>query len=230
MGLSSAHIAFDLPEGVDRPVHRALLEPFLKLRHDAALAGFDLRIGSGFRDFDRQLAIWNAKAAGQRVLLDSAGCELDYNQLSARERLYAILRWSALPGASRHHWGTDIDIYDAAAVAADYQLQLSPAEVGEGGPFAALHDWLDQRMEEGDCCGFFRPYARDRGGIAPERWHLSYAPLALKFQQLNHSAVLKEELQRRQPLLLELVLEDWDRIFEDYIDVPLALYPRQYLA
>ncbi len=26
--------------------------------------------------------------------------------------------------------------------------------------------------------GFYRPYAVDRGGVHPEPWHLSYAPLA----------------------------------------------------
>ena len=26
--------------------------------------------------------------------------------------------------------------------------------------------------------GFFRPYTTDRGGVAPEPWHLSYAPVA----------------------------------------------------
>jgi hypothetical protein len=26
--------------------------------------------------------------------------------------------------------------------------------------------------------GFFRPYATDRGGVSPEPWHLSYAPVA----------------------------------------------------
>jgi hypothetical protein len=33
-------------------------------------------------------------------------------------------------------------------------------------------------MAAGESRGFYRPYAVDRGGVAPERWHLSYAPLA----------------------------------------------------
>ena len=30
--------------------------------------------------------------------------------------------------------------------------------------------------------GFFRPYTTDRGGVAPEPWHLSYAPVAARAQ------------------------------------------------
>ena len=33
-------------------------------------------------------------------------------------------------------------------------------------------------MAAGNSHGFYRPYARDHGGIAPERWHLSYAPVS----------------------------------------------------
>ena len=44
-----------------------------------------------------------------------------------------ILLWSALPGGSRHHWGTDVDVFDAAAVApgnaCDRKL-LSVSDVG----------------------------------------------------------------------------------------------------
>ena len=57
--------------------------------------------------------------------------------------------FSALPGASRHHWGTDIDVYDANAVSSDYVVQLSLKEVGSGGVFDSLHKWLDLLMEEG---------------------------------------------------------------------------------
>ena len=36
----------------------------------------------------------------------------------------AILLWSALPGASRHHWGTDFDVFDRAAVPPDYRAAV----------------------------------------------------------------------------------------------------------
>ncbi len=93
-------------------VHREALEPFRRLQREARTAGFDLRILSGFRSFEEQLAIWNGKATGKRAVLDSAAVPLDITRLSERELVFAMLRWSALPGASRHHWGTDLDVYD----------------------------------------------------------------------------------------------------------------------
>jgi len=32
-----------------------------------------------------------------------------------------------------------------------------------------------------DQFGFFRPYRQDKGGVAPEPWHLSYKPLSERF-------------------------------------------------
>jgi LAS superfamily LD-carboxypeptidase LdcB len=148
------------------------------LQADARRAGFELTIASSFRSFARQLTIWNGKASGTRPVHDDRGRAVEMAALSPVEQLYAILRYSAIPGTSRHHWGTDLDIYDAAAVAPDYPLQLSPQEVAAGGVFDPLHCWLDELIATGKSRGFYRPYARDRGGVAPERWHLSYAPLS----------------------------------------------------
>ena len=65
----------------------------------------------------------------------------------------------AIPGTSRHHWGTDLDVYDAAALPADYRLELSPAEVAPGGLFDSLHRWLDERwrpVSPADSIGLMR--------------------------------------------------------------------------
>ena len=95
-------------------VHREVVEPFRSLKREARTAGFDLQILSGYRSFEQQLSIWNRKASGKLAVLDSDAVALDVEALSKRELVFAILRWSALPGASRHHWGTDLDVYDGA--------------------------------------------------------------------------------------------------------------------
>ena len=59
-------------------------------------------------------------------------------------RHFAIFR---LPGTSRHHWGTDLDIWDAAAVEPDYALRLSPAEYVADGVFSAMTQWMDELVE-----------------------------------------------------------------------------------
>jgi LAS superfamily LD-carboxypeptidase LdcB len=159
-------------------LHPAAAQAFERLRFDAAAAGFDLRIASGFRSFARQLIIWNEKAGGMRPVLDDKECIVDMNALTGRERVFAILRWSALPGASRHHWGSDMDIYDAQALPVGKSPGLTVAETVDGGVFAALHRWLDARIDASEAHSFFRPYTGIGLGIAREPWHLSFAPLA----------------------------------------------------
>ena len=102
--------------------------PFLTvLARAAQQAGFELAVASGFRDFERQKWIWDAKASGERPLLDERGQPLDARQLTDRERMWAILRWSALPGASRHHWGTEVDVFDRSSLPAGETLWAASA-------------------------------------------------------------------------------------------------------
>lgn len=169
-------------------LHKDVIAPFEALKAEASEMGFDLQIASGFRSFARQLSIWNSKALGERAVLNNECQKIDISCLSELELIHAIMRWSALPGASRHHWGTDFDVYDAAAVSEDYRLQLTPEETQGDGPFAPLHKWLDNILPSSD---FYRPYQRDHNGVAPEPWHLSYKPVADEYaQQLSPAAIL----------------------------------------
>jgi LAS superfamily LD-carboxypeptidase LdcB len=215
---------------LERPVHRAIVDSWRRLAKDAREAGFELAIASGYRDYARQLTIWNAKAAGTRPVLDEQGAPLQTAGLDEWTLAQAILRWSALPGASRHHWGTDIDIYDRAAVPEHYQVQLTPEEVGPDGPFGPLHRWLDERIAAGASHGFFRPYERDRGGVAPERWHLSHAPTAARYQRQLTVASLFDELDTPTLALRTTILEHWPAIYERFIQVPADYYPLAYRA
>ena len=53
------------------------MAPFLNLRRAAQADGIDLEPLSSFRDFARQLTIWNGKFSGERPMLDAAGMRLD---------------------------------------------------------------------------------------------------------------------------------------------------------
>ncbi|MGD8700154.1 MAG: M15 family metallopeptidase [Gemmatimonadales bacterium] len=198
-------------------VHRDVLQPFLRLQDAARDAGFDLRILSGFRSFEQQLSIWNRKATGKLAVLDSDAVPLDIARLSERGLAFAILRWSALPGASRHHWGTDLDVYNETARPEGYDVELIPEEVEAGGMFAPLHEWLDDRIAAGEAFGFFRPYEEDRGGVAPERWHLSCAPAAAIYERQLTTDVLRETLQQAEIKLKDVVLQNLDEIYERFI-------------
>jgi LAS superfamily LD-carboxypeptidase LdcB len=156
-------------------LHREAAAAFLALRAAAARFDIDLMPASSFRNFDRQLMIWNDKFYGRRPLLDAAEMPLDRAGMSEAALVQAILIWSALPGASRHHWGTEIDVIDAAALTPGQTPQLIQREYAPGGLFERLGAWLPQHCAQ---YGFFLPYDLYRGGVQPEPWHLSYAPVS----------------------------------------------------
>jgi len=199
-------------------LHAAAVRPFVALRDAAALAGFDLVPVSSFRDFGRQRAIWNAKFRGERPALDRAGRPVNILTLGPGARVETILLWSALPGASRHHWGSDVDVADGKAMASGYAPKLELDEYRRGGPFAALSAWLGANMRR---FGFYRPYTRRGRGVQPEPWHLSYAPVAkpalakmsvrLLAEAIRGSGVEGEaEILARLPAIRERYLLDVD--------------------
>ncbi|MBW8757407.1 MAG: M15 family metallopeptidase [Burkholderiales bacterium] len=157
--------------------HPEVAAAFLRLRAAAARDGIDLRPYSSFRGYDAQVRIWSAKFSGRAPLYDLCGRPRDRAGMGEDDVIGHILDWSALPGASRHQWGTEIDVVDGAVMPPGYKPQLLPAEVADGGLFAPLHRWLDAHIHEH---GFFRPYARFQGGMFPEPWHLSYAPVSMR--------------------------------------------------
>ena len=73
--------------------------------------------------------------------------------------------------------------------------------------------------------GFFRPYATDRGGVAPEPWHLSYAPVAVEAQRALSLEGLRSVLADAQIEGKEEVLESLAANFQRYVvevDAPPA--------
>jgi LAS superfamily LD-carboxypeptidase LdcB len=172
-GRVRSHV-LDLPES-DCVLHPDAAAAFLDLRAAASQSDIDLVAVSSFRTFERQLLIWNDKFHGRRALLGRDGSVLDRGVMTEEQLVGAILLWSALPGASRHHWGTEIDLIDRAALPPGQRPQLIATEYSPAGVFARLGAWLPRHCEQH---GFFLPYDRDRGGVQPEPWHVSFAPVS----------------------------------------------------
>ncbi|GAA60220.1 D,D-carboxypeptidase family protein [Pseudoalteromonas sp. BSi20652] len=184
-------------------LHSAIINDFLALQSAAKKAGFELTIASSFRDFDRQSIIWNNKFLGIRPVFNKQQEIVDLTKLSDSDKCMAIMRYSALPGASRHHLGTDLDVFDKAAVSDDYKLQLTPDEYLQGGPFAPLSNWLDTHLVK---FGFYRPYQHDLGGVAPELWHISHIKQSQLLvnrlsEQVLFECIKNSELQGKQAIL-----------------------------
>jgi LAS superfamily LD-carboxypeptidase LdcB len=217
-GQARTHIAaVDDPECL---LHAQVVTPFLNLRRAAKEEGIDLAAVSSFRDFDRQLAIWNGKFSGERPMSDAQGLRLDARSLTPQQRVDAILLWSALPGASRHHWGTDVDLVDRRLSAAGYQIKLTREEFAPGGPFSDLDRWLTIHAPR---FGFFRPFQGMRSGVQPEPWHFSFAPIAEKARRRLSPQLLRNALTGAALLGKEVVLEHLDELHARYvaaIDLP----------
>ncbi len=187
-------------------LHPQAAAALLALRAAARQDGVALQAVSGFRDFEQQLGIWNGKFSGARALLSADSLPLRAAELGEAERVAAILVWSALPGASRHHWGSDCDVIDRSALGTGERVELLSAEYAPGGRYARLSAWLAARAHE---FGFFLPYDRDRGGVQPEPWHLSFAPvagpaLAALNLELLTEALLSAELSGRDTIVAQL--------------------------
>lgn len=211
-GQSSHHIddtSFDIP------VHHDAVNAFQKLKSDANKAGFKLHSVSGFRSFERQLKIWNDKCQGKRPLLDAQGDQISHESLSDREKLFAILRWTALPGGSRHHWGTDIDVADATPIEQGYPLQLTVDETTETGIFGAFYGWLDAYLDHQNT--FIRPYDGHSCKISPEPWHLSYHPLSTDFAASLDPSLFYPLIKNTKIELKSTILQELETIFHNYI-------------
>ena len=197
-------------------VHSDLIEPLEGLCAAAQKAGFHLSVASGFRSFERQLQIWNDKLGGRRPVVDASGQTVDLSSLKPLEQVETLMRWSALPGTSRHHWGTDLDIYDLSAIDEDYQLRLLPEEYAFNGSFGPLIVWLRSFLEASDS-RFFFPYREDSGGVMPEPWHISYQPLAHEFSKHWSQQSWLDTLKRVDITKKGVILNNADYLYERFI-------------
>lgn len=139
-------------------------EAFEKMAAAAANDKVSLKIVSGFRSFVRQKQIWEDKFLGIR-LVNSKNLAQVFPD-TPEKRVIQILLYSAAPGTSRHHWGTDLDINS---------VWPEDFESPEG---RKVHLWLKENAYH---FGFFQPYTAGRsGGYQEEKWHWSYKPISEK--------------------------------------------------
>ncbi len=152
-------------DGAPYLLHEDTYAAFQRMHAAALEDGVRLKIISATRNFNRQKQIWEAKWNGQRLLEGTEKADEVYPDPADRAR--AILRYSSMPGTSRHHWGTDMDLN---------ALNNGYFDDGEG---KAIYDWLTNHAAE---YGFCQPYTPKGGerpdGYEEERWHWSYLPLA----------------------------------------------------
>ena len=155
-------------------------EDFIRMARAARQAGISLRIISASRNFAAQKRIWEAKWNGQREV---DGQDLSQTISDPTQRALKILEYSSMPGTSRHHWGTDIDLN---------ALSNSYFTSGEG---RAVYDWLQENAANYGFCQVYTEQGEDRPvGYQEEKWHWSYMPLAHQFLQQYNATISYDDL------------------------------------
>lgn len=154
-------------------------DAFVRMYNAASADGIILVIRSATRNFDYQKGIWERKWKGETKIEGDADASVKY--LDPKDRALAILRFSSMPGTSRHHWGTDIDLN---------AFENSWFESGEGGKIFA---WLMAHAHEYGYCQPYTPKGIERpDGYEEEKWHWSYIPVAGQLTALARDSLKNE--------------------------------------
>ena len=159
--------------GKDINLRKEAHDAFIEMKRAAYSSGVDLKIVSSYRSFDRQQLIFERKF---QKYTDEGMDPLD--------AISRIIEYSTIPGTSRHHWGTDIDVIDGyKKVDGDV---LVPSKYGEGEPYADFKKWMDENSEK---YGFYLVYTDNpkRKGFKYEPWHYSYAPISIPMLEAYRS-------------------------------------------
>lgn len=156
-------IPVEMADRAGRYMRKDALEAFKKMHGAAAKDGISLVIKSAARNFDYQKGIWERKWNGDRILSDGTNAAKDISD--DIERSLKILEYSSMPGSSRHHWGTDID------------LNSFDNEWFESGEGLKIYNWLKANASTyGYCQVYCEKGAHRSSGYNEEKWHYSYMP------------------------------------------------------
>lgn len=159
-------------------------DAFVEMKKAAYSDGINLKVVSSYRNFARQEAIFERKFER-------------YTEEDGMEPMAAIdkiIEYSTIPGTSRHHWGTDVDIIDGYPKAEGDVLV--PSKFGAGGPYENFKKWMDENAKIFD---FHLVYTDEpkRKGFKYEPWHYSFAPLSVpmltEFRRKNILQLLEKE-------------------------------------
>lgn len=157
-------------------------EAFLRMYEAAKKDGVTLTILSATRNFDYQKGIWEGKWTGARAVENGKDASKAYP--NPRERALKILEYSSMPGSSRHHWGTDMDLN---------ALNNEHFESGQG---LKTYQWLVDNAPGFGFCQPYSPKGENRPyGYNEEKWHWSYLPVARQLTQLAREKMKDEMIQ-----------------------------------
>lgn len=157
-------------------------DSFMKMKAAALKEGISIKVVSSYRNYAHQNRIWDRKY--KKFIAQG---------LSPLQSVKKIIEYSTIPGTSRHHWATDLDIVDGNARQPKGLLLEKNFE--NNGPFCKLKEWMDNNANS---YGFYLVYTSEesRKGFKYEPWHYSYAPLSIPMLKAYQKLNIKAELQK----------------------------------
>jgi LAS superfamily LD-carboxypeptidase LdcB len=147
-------------------LRKEVYEAFLKMAEAAIEDSITLNIISATRSFDYQKDLWENKWTGITYV---DGKKLHLYIKDPKERAVKIMEYSAPPGFSRHHWGTDFD------------LNSTEPEYFETVEGIKVYEWLKINAFRFGFCQTYTEFSEERPrGFHEEKWHWSYFPVSEK--------------------------------------------------
>lgn len=139
-------------------------EAFIRMAEAAAKDSIQLKIVSALRTFDHQRGLWENKWTGKTKV---KGQKLNLTIRDHLARAKKILEYTAPPGFSRHHWGTDIDINSVEDEYFDTEEGIK------------VYSWLQMNAGQFGFCQTYNSLEhRNHKGFNEEKWHWSYSKLS----------------------------------------------------
>lgn len=168
--------------GKDYKLLPEVAKQFELMKSEAQKAGFKIHVVSSYRNYTYQNGIWERKYKANQA-----------KKIAAKQNIDKIIEYSTIPGTSRHHWGTDLDIIDAIkGIPSD---PLNEKHFNVGGSMHKFKLWLDENASK---YGFYLVYTDNvnRKGFKYEPWHFTYKaiskPMLDEYKKLNIKKVLQE--------------------------------------
>lgn len=188
-------------------IRKDAFDAFTKMKTAALKDNISIEVVSSYRNFDHQNRIWERKYKS-----------FTQEGLSPEKAIQKIIEYSTIPGTSRHHWGTDMDLIDGNV--ARPKNVLSPGHFEGNGNFVKFKKWMDNHSKD---FGFYLVYTNTPGrkGFKYEPWHYSYKALSYDYLQDYKTLNIKDILSNESLLGHEFLTDSfWDRYYaENILDI-----------
>ncbi len=143
----------------------AVMQAFWNFQKQAKADGWNLILVSGYRSYRDQRSVWNR----------SDDEYLEHGATDQKRRVEAIMSLVSVPGLSRHHWGTELDISEATL-----RGQLVNVEPDTPEKVMHFYEWMEANAPK---YGFCKVYLGINGAVHNEPWHWSFLPYSRGYQK-----------------------------------------------